>query len=117
MNNGGFKMFDEIDELIKEIEKFKSNIVGSNELFSLLEKVYIELGQLEKSNKEIQTKTYNLFNELSERLYQLEAKNKENISKLVEENYKIVSVTIRKFNNILIAMAIIAILIIVFKFL
>lgn len=110
-------MFNEIEDLMQAIDKFKSNIANSEELLLSLKNTNQGLEQLESTNKENQKKVLEYLNDNSKKVENIKIDIKNESNKIDLKIEKLRNEFSKKFIFIYIGIAILLILIIIFRYL
>ena len=110
-------MFNEIEDLMQAIDKFKSNMANSEELLLSLKNTNQGLEQLESTNKENQKKVLEYLNDNSKKVENIKIDIKNESNKIDLKIEKLRNEFSKKFIFIYIGIAILLILIIIFRYL
>ena len=110
-------MFNEIEDLMQAIDKFKSNMANSEELLLSLKNTNQGLEQLESTNKENQKKVLEYLNDNSKKVENIKIDIKNESDKINLKIEKLRNEFSKKFIFIYIGIAILLILIIIFRYL
>lgn len=109
-------MFNDIEELMQTIDKFKTNVLSSEELLSVLKSTSHKLEQYEASQKDDKKQLLESFADVTKKIASDSSVVKNELKMLQSEIDNSKNTITKKINLILIGVAILALLIVILKF-